>query len=200
MAAPGHTGSDEIHVIPYNCACDALRYEIALLQHRVAPTAVPPPGDSIPPEHDPSLDALSFYLVANNRVVSYAAVVHKQIQHGPETFWIAGLSCVATDPAYQGRGLGTRIVGAATRYIEQSTTDIGIFTCDPALAGFYARAGAWPVAPDVVVIGSRHEGALSSISLQKVVLMRLFSAKARAVTAQLRQTTINLDLPAGQFL
>jgi hypothetical protein len=30
--------------------------------------------------------------------------------------------------------------------------------------------------------------------------MRLFSAKAHAASARLRQTTINLDLPVGQFL
>jgi GNAT superfamily N-acetyltransferase len=200
MTSPVHTSSDEIHAIPYNRACDTLRRDIALLQHRVATTAGPPPADPIPPEHDPMLEALSFYLMADSRVVSYAAVVHKQIKHGNETFWIAGLSCVATDPDYQGRGLGSRTVGAATHYIEHSTTDIGIFTCDPPLASFYARAGAWPVVPDVILIGSRHDGALSSVSLQKVVLMRLFSAQAYAAAARLRQTTINLDLPVGQFL
>jgi GNAT superfamily N-acetyltransferase len=191
---------DEIHAIPYNRAGDPLRRAIAMLQHRVAPTVNPPPGDPIPPEHDPLLDALSFYLAAEGRVVSYAAVVHKQIKHGDETFWIAGLSCVATDPDYQGRGLGSRSVGAATRYIEHSTIDIGIFTCDPPLAGFYARAGAWPIVPDVILIGSHHDGALSSVSLRKVVLMRLFSARARVAADRLRQTTINLDLPLGQFL
>jgi GNAT superfamily N-acetyltransferase len=200
MIALMHTSPDEIHAIPYNRACDRLRRDIAFLQHRVAPTVVPPPGDPILPEHDPLLDALSFYLMADGRVVSYAAVAHKQIKHGDETFWIAGLSCVATDPDYQGRGLGSRTVAAATCYIEHSTTDIGIFTCDPPLIGFYARAGAWLVAPDVILIGSCHEGALSSTSLRKVVLMRLFSAKAQAAAAQLRQTTIDLDLPVGQFL
>ena len=194
------TTSDEIHAIPYNRAHEPLRRDIALLQYRAAPTAGPPPSDPIPPEHDPVLEALSFYLMAENRVVSYAAVVHKQIAHGDDTFWIAGLSCVATDPDYQGRGLGTRTVGAATRYIEHSTIDIGIFTCDPPLARFYARAGAWPVAPEVILIGSRHAEALNSVSLQKVVLMRLFSAKAQAAANQLRRTTINLDLPVGQFL
>jgi GNAT superfamily N-acetyltransferase len=200
MAAPRHTSPNEIHAIPYNCAREALRRDIALLHYRVTPTAGPPPGGAMPPKHDPMLDALSFYLVVDRRVVSYAAVVHKQITHDHETFWIAGLSSVATDPDYQGRGFGSRIVGAATRYIEHSTTDIGIFTCDPPLAGFYAQAGAWPVVPDVIVIGSHQEGALSSISLRKVVLMRLFSAKAHATAPRLRQTTIVLDLPVGQFL
>jgi predicted N-acetyltransferase YhbS len=200
VTTPVQSSPDEIHAIPYNRACATLRRDIALLQHRVASTAEPPPVDPIPPEHDPLLDALSFYLIADSRVVSYAAVVYKPITHGDETFWIAGLSCVATDPEYQGRGLGSRTVGAATRSIAQSTTDIGIFTCDPPLARFYTRAGAWPVVPDVILMGSRHDSALSSVSLQKVVLMRLFSEKAQAAAAQLRQTTINLDLPVGQFL
>ncbi|HET9221901.1 MAG TPA: GNAT family N-acetyltransferase [Roseiflexaceae bacterium] len=189
----------EIQAIPYNRANASLRYAIALLQHRVAPTAVPPPGDPIPPEHDPMLDALSFYLLADSRLVSYAAILHKQITHGHATFWIAGLSCVATDPEYQGQGLGSRVVGAATRYIEQNTIDFGIFTCDPPLAGFYWRAGAWAVVEDVVLIGGHDEGALTSVSLQKVVLMRLFSAKAQAAASQLRQTVIDLGLPPGQF-
>ena len=200
MTAPRLTSPDEIHAIPYNRACDTLRHHIALLQHRVAPTATPPPADPIPPRHDPLLDALSFYLMAESRVVSYAAVVHLQIRHADETFWIAGLSCVATDPTFQGRGLGSRTVGAATRYIEHSTTDIGLFTCDPPLARFYAQAGTWPVAPEVILIGSHDQRAFSSISLGKVVLLRLFSAKAQAAAARLRQTTINLDLPVGQFL
>jgi GNAT superfamily N-acetyltransferase len=194
------TNLGEIHAIPYNRAGAALRREIAHLQYRAAPTADPPPDDPIPPEHDPLLDALSFYLVADSRIVSYAAIVYKQIAHAGTTFWIAGLSCVATDPAYQHQGLGSRVVGAATRSIQQSTSDIGIFTCDPPLAGFYARAGAWPVVPDIALVGSRDGGALSNIALQKVVLMRLLSAKAQAAAAQLRQTTLSLDLPVGQFL
>jgi predicted N-acetyltransferase YhbS len=200
MTVPLPNRFDEIHAIAYNRAGDALRRQIALLQHRVAPTLSPPPADPIPPEHDPLLDALSFYLTAEPSIISYAAVVYKQIEHDAATFWIAGLSCVATDPDYQGRGLGTRVVAAATRSIEHSTIDIGIFTCDPPLAAFYARAGAWPIARDVILIGSAHDGALSSAALGKVVLMRLFSAKARAAADRLRRTTINLDLPLGQFL
>lgn len=192
-------GADEIHAIPYNRAGDALRRSIDLLQYRAYPEAGAPEGEP-QPLHDPALDALSFYLVDGGRVVSYAAVVHKQIVHEGATFWIAGLSCVATDPEYRRRGLGARAVGAATRYIADSTIDVGVFTCDPPLAAFYERAGAWQIAPDVVLIGNRHEGALTSASLQKAVLMRLFSAKARAAAGRLRRTTIDLDLPPGQFI
>jgi GNAT superfamily N-acetyltransferase len=200
MTFPAPAQPNEIHAIPYNRANAALRRAIALLQYRASPTAGSPPSDPIEPEHDPVLEALSFYLLDDSRLVSYAAVVHKQIKHGDATLWIAGLSCVATDPDYQGRGLGTRVVGAASRYIEQSTIDMGIFTCDPPLTRFYACAGAWPVAPNIVLIGGQYDGALTSVALRKAVLMRLFSAKAQAMAAQLCRATIDLNLPAGQFL
>jgi len=191
--------TEAIQSIFYNQASDDLRREIALLQYRAEPNDDSTPDELTSSLHDPSLDAVSFYLMSEGLMVSYAAVVRKTIQHDGETFSIAGLSCVATDKAYQGRGFGLRTVAAATKWIEQSKADFGIFTCDPPLARFYALAGDWPVVADVTLIGSRDEGALCSASLQKVVLMRLFSAKAIAAAPRLRQTTIDLGLPVGQF-
>jgi GNAT superfamily N-acetyltransferase len=192
--------SNIVHALPYSRAGEALRREIAWLQHRAAPELSPPPGNSIAPEHDPALDALSFYLRLDERVVSYAAVVHVPIVHASEPYLVAGLSCVATDPAYQRRGLGSRVVAAATRAILDSTADIGLFTCDPPLVAFYARAGDWRPAPGIILLGNRLPGALSSTTLGKAVLMRLVSARAQAAAASLETATISLDLPSGQFL
>ncbi|MEJ9222335.1 GNAT family N-acetyltransferase [Paenibacillus glucanolyticus] len=151
--------------------------------------------------HDESLNARSFLYYVDGRLVSYVGVVHKTIKHGGQLFYIAGLSCVATDPEYHGQGFGLRTVAAATRWIEEhGNTGIGIFTCKPSLAYFYERAGAWQVAPEVKLIASCDEGALSSDSLQVVVLIRLFSTKARNYDPMLRHTTIDLDLPVGEFL
>ncbi|MCA6102140.1 GNAT family N-acetyltransferase [Bradyrhizobium australafricanum] len=188
-----------VEVIAYNRASRALRKEFDLLQCRVY--AEPEQDENPAPLHDPALDALSFYICADDgRVISYAAVVSKIIRHGAHTFSITGLSHVMTDPDYQGRHLGSRTVAAATRCIERSSADIGIFTCDPPLAQFYERAGAWPVVSDVVLIGSRDEEALSSATLKKIVLMRLLSTKARAQASIFTNATIDLDLPVGQFL
>ncbi|WP_445683703.1 GNAT family N-acetyltransferase [Sporosarcina sp. FSL K6-3457] len=158
-------------------------------------------GEPIQGTHAASLQARSFYAYSNGKLVSYAGVVRKTIKHCGQTFNLAGLSCVATDPDYQGLGLGLRTVAAATRWIEENNNiDIGVFTCESSLTNFYERAGAWPVVPDVKLIGSREESALSSESLQVAVLMRQFSAKACAYESIVRHTTINLDLPVGQFL
>ena len=191
--------NDTIQSIYYNEASDGLKRQIAVMLNRVWPAEEL--GEITRNTHAASLHARSFYSYSNGRLVSYAGVVHKTIKHGGQTFNIAGLSCVATDPDYLKQGLGLRTVAAATQWIEkQKGTDFGLFTCEPSLAYFYDRAGAWPVVPDVKLIGSREEGALSSEALQVAVLMRLFSAKAGSYESILRHTTIDLDLPVGQFL
>ncbi|MFP5114064.1 GNAT family N-acetyltransferase [Bacillaceae bacterium C204] len=190
-----------VQSIYYNQAPETLQREIAIMLHQVWPDACPMPGAKILEAHDKELNARSFYSYIDGKLVSYAGVVHKTIKHNGQTFNIGGLSSVATDPEYHGQGLGLRIVAAATQWIEkQRDIDFGIFTCNPSLTSFYTRAGAWPVVTDVVLIGSRDEDALSSESLDVVVLMRLFSEKAKAYESILRHTTINLDFPVGQFL
>lgn len=188
--------------IRYNDAPDALRRRFALLHQRVDPDDAFAPDGPPPVIHDPRLDAMSFYAStrSNGEVVSYAAVVRKTIAHAGKRFSIGGVSWGATDPAHPRAGLGARTVSAATQWMAASGLDIGVFTCDPPLARFYARAGDWPIAAHVTLIGSRAAGALRSDTLNKVVLMRLFTAKARAAEAELSRATIDLDLPPGQFL
>jgi predicted N-acetyltransferase YhbS len=190
----------ETRRIPYDEAPADLRRQFFLMRSRAGlPERLSP--DGVPaPLHDPALDAVSFYACDGGEIVSYAAVVRKSIGHAGQAFEIAGLSAVVTDPRVRGRGFGLGVVRDATRWMERSGAHLGIFTCDPPLAGFYERAGAWPVAPDVVLVGNRSDDALRSDTLGKVVLMRLFTESARAAAPVLTHATIALDLPAGQFL
>ena len=201
-----------LHSVSFNAAPASLQYEIALLHGRAYPEPDHLSGsparttlstirdDSVPRLHHAALDVMSFYLCVGTKMVSYAGVVRKTIDHDGDQFALAGLSCVATDKEFWGRGFGSRTVAAATRWIERGGMDFGIFSCDPPLGSFYERAGSWAVVSDVVLLGSAHEGALSSAYLDKIVLMRLFSQKALSCEARLRNTTIDLDLPLGQFL
>jgi len=184
---------------PYNMMTAAQRRDIAILQERAYGPSGPEQDDDSPALHDQSLNAQSFIIRDGERVVSYAGVVKKTIVHAGQVFSVSGLSCVATDPDFQRCGLGTRIVAAATRYMEETDIDFGIFTCAPELAPLYVEAGLWSVVPTVVLIGSRDAGALTSTSLGVVVLMRLFSERAIAASSTLLNGTIDLDLPPGEF-
>ncbi len=191
--------SGVVETIAYNLAPDVLRCEIANLQDRAYGPSPPAPGGSLPPLHDRSLNAQSFFIRADGRIVSYAGVVTKRIAHGGQRFVVAGLSCVATDPSYRRQGLAARVTAAATSFISRSGVDFGVFTCAPELVPLYAGVGSWMVAPDVLLIGSTAAGALTSASLGVVVLMRLFSVTAHAAASTLLSGTIDLDLPPGQF-
>ncbi|WP_137937894.1 GNAT family N-acetyltransferase [Chitinivorax sp. B] len=190
--------ADLVQILPYQQTADRVRRDIAMLMHRVWPD-LPPPGEVVPDEHDPSLAALSCFIYRNDKLVSYAAVVHLLLTHTSQTFRMAALSCVATDPAFQQQGLGRLTVQAATRCIEYSHADLGLFTCDPPLAAFYEKAG-WPSVQGIEVLGSLEAGALSSTTLGKAVLLRLLSPHARAHAAAFSNTTLSLGLPVGQFI
>ncbi len=186
-------------ILPYRQTSERVRRDIALLMHRVWPSSPAPSQDeAVPEEHDPALDALSCFIYRDNRLLSYAAVLNFTLSHAGQHFRTAALSCVATDPAYQNQGLSSLVVSAATRCIENSHADIGLFTCDPPLASFYAKAG-WPVV-SVAVIGSHDVGALSSTELGKVVLLRLLSEHAHQHAAAFANSPISLGLPLGQFV
>ncbi|MBK3496513.1 GNAT family N-acetyltransferase [Viridibacillus sp. YIM B01967] len=190
-----------VQSIEYNQVPNALRRDIAEMLHRVWPEFFSLSGETIPEVHDKEFNVRSFYSYMDGKLVSYVGVVRRTINHKGQTFNIAGLSCVATDPNHHGQGLGLQTVAEATKWIEkQNNIDFGIFTCKPSLAYFYNRAGAWPIVSDVVLIGSEDEGALSSESLGVVVLMHLFSESSKLNSSMLRNTTINLNFPVGEFL
>lgn len=192
----------DIGHVAYQTAPEVLRRDIAMLMHDVWPDVSPLPTETmIPNPHDEGWQADAFYLYIDGHLASYAGIVQKAIMHQGHRFQIAGLSCVATAPACRGRRLGHQTVAAATQWLErQPHVDLGIFTCHPSLAGFYADAGGWQMVPDVRLIGSEEAGALSSDALPVVVMQRLLSEKARDFASALRHTPINLQVPAGQFI
>ena len=85
-----------------------------------------------------------------------------------------------TDEAYRGQGHGLRLVRAARRTMAELGRDLGIFTCDTELAGFYRRAG-WQLLPGTVLIGGTPEQPFPSDQFDKVTLGSLFTdARPRA--------------------
>lgn len=152
----------------------ALRRQVAALEHQAWPTIDLRLGHL----HDPALEPLSMLLVDGDRVVAALAVLSKTFGHRGQDYAARGLSTVVTDAALRRRGYGGRLVGAARALIESSGADLGIFTCDGHLQGFYERAG-WEPLPGAVLVGGTPEAPLASDTLDKVTLAAFFSPHAR---------------------
>lgn len=183
----------------YNQADEALKWEIAVLLDKIWPDSELRKGN-LTPTHRPALNARSFCLRGGEKLLGYAAVVQQSIRLGKTIFTVAGLSCVAVDPDWQGQRIGQRIVRSATEWIKnQPQIDFGIFTCHPSLSGFYQQAGGWQVQPQAVLLGSQEPGGLSSVSLGVDVLMLPFSHKATQNWDWIRRSEICLSLPVGDF-
>lgn len=186
--------------LDYHRASKDKRREIGALLALVWPESEEP-SQEVPQTHPADLAAQSFCCTCEGKLVAYGAVLSTEILHGGLSFSMGGLSCVATHPAYRGQGAGQALVRAATRWMEESGRfDLGIFTCHPGLVPFYRSAGGWEEKPEVELVGSLEEGALSSRFLDVAVLMRLFSPKAISWEMNFPKEPVNLNFPVGQFL
>jgi predicted N-acetyltransferase YhbS len=75
----------------------------------------------------------------NGDVVSCTVILHRGVYVGNQVVTVAGVTAVATQPAYQGRGFGGRVVQDAVRLIRQQGYDMAMLTTR--LPRFFARFG-----------------------------------------------------------
>jgi len=128
--------------------------------------------------HDPALAPLSMLLVDGDHVLAALDVLSKEISHRGEPYAASGLSTVVTEESSRRRGHGRRLVEAARERIEGSGVDLGIFTCDTPLQGFYTSAG-WQLLPGTVLLGGTPDSPFPSDQFDKVTLGQFFSPRAR---------------------
>jgi len=77
--------------------------------------------------------------VLDGRVVSHVVILHRAFYAEERVVSVAGVTAVATDPAYQGRGFGTRVMQDAARIIRERGYDMALLTTR--LPRFFARFG-----------------------------------------------------------
>lgn len=129
--------------------------------------------------HDPALAPLAMLLVDDiGTVVTALDILAKEITHAGQRFQARGLSRVVTVGRHRGQGHGRRLVAAARETIERSGADLGIFTCDSSLRGFYESAG-WQHLPGTVLVGGTPEDPFPSDRFEKVTMAAFFTSKAR---------------------
>ncbi|MGL5626597.1 MAG: GNAT family N-acetyltransferase [Candidatus Rhabdochlamydia sp.] len=178
----------QVDCLVYQKATVSLKKEFLRLINDVWPRNI---YNSRTPNLD--LSPVVFFVRLEKHVVSYCVVLFKEIFHFGNTYKAAGLSYVCTQTEYRNQGYGSQIVKTATQFIENSNVDIGLFSCDTELIGFYEQHG-WLLAPDVSIL----LGGLSSIACHKAVMLQFFSLKALKDRVLFQSTVINLCLPRGE--
>jgi aminoglycoside 2'-N-acetyltransferase I len=162
--------------------------ELAAEQLRLHRQAWP---DTVDAAHDPRLTPLTMLLIEDDQTLATLDILSKDIEHRGHRYAASGLSAVVTDQAYRGQGHGSRLVRAARRTMAELGRDLGIFTCDTELAGFYRRAG-WQLLPDTVLVGGTPEQPLPSDQFDKVTLGSLFTDHARQHAEDFEHARIEL--------
>lgn len=168
---PGDARARTIGVWPEREVPGELRRQVLAIRNDTWPEL----GDK---GHDPDLDPVSMLLLEGEAVVAALDILSKPIEHAGETFSASGLSTVITATDMRRRGLGAELVRAARTRIEVDGVDLGIFTCDTPLRGFYERCG-WDVVPGAVLVGGTRKDPFPSDRFDKVVLASFFTDHAR---------------------
>jgi predicted N-acetyltransferase YhbS len=77
--------------------------------------------------------------VLDDQVVSHVVILHRGVYVGHQIVTVAGVTAVATHPAHQRRGFGTRVMQDALRLVRQQRYDLAMLTTR--LPRFFARFG-----------------------------------------------------------
>jgi GNAT superfamily N-acetyltransferase len=176
-------------------ACRIVRYPQAELpaglraeQLRLHRQAWPETEDA---GHDPELNPLTMLLLDGQKALAVLDILSKVIEHHGHRYKVSGLSAVVTDEAHRGHGYGLELVREARQTMAERGRDLGIFTCDAELAGFYQQAG-WQLLPGTVLIGGTREQPFPSDQFDKVTLGSLFTQHAREHATEFEHARIEL--------
>jgi aminoglycoside 2'-N-acetyltransferase I len=100
-----------------------------------------PPGDEegfTEEDWEHALGGWHFVIADDRAIVAHAAVVEREIQVDGRQLRTGYVEAVATEPGRQGRGLGSIVMGTATRHI-RATFELGAL--GTGRQGFYERLG-----------------------------------------------------------
>lgn len=150
------------------------------------------------PLHDPDRRPVCVVLREGGSVLGYLAILSTVIRHAGQAYRASGLSAVITNLPYRGRGHGRQLVTAARELIAASPVDLGIFTCDPPLVGFYVQCG-WVPMPHTSVVGGTRERPFLADTLGKRTLMGFFSVHAREHRRDFAGAELYLELHEGDL-
>lgn len=116
-------------------------------------------------------------------VISHLEIITTTVCVADRRYSVQSPTAVLTFPAFRGEGWSSRLNAFAAARIDASGVDIGVVTCAPALAGFYARFG-WRVTPGARIVAGPDGGTWTS---EDVVLTRSTSDRSDEILRDLQK-------------
>jgi len=127
--------------------------------------------------NNPEDDSIHIAITTENDIlVSYCAVVKKQLKHAGEIYKCWGLTGVMTYPPFRGKGFGKQAVDIGTKIIKESNIDIGMFHCSHNLKDFYVKSGWEPMQNTTTLKGNKENPQKSD----ELMMMLFLSDKAKS--------------------
>jgi aminoglycoside 2'-N-acetyltransferase I len=138
-----------------------LRRQVRAMQEEAWPSTDPRDAAALDPWHDPELRPTSVLLVDGDVVLSALDLLFADIEHSGRSWSAVGLSAVVTARAHQGNGHARVLVTWVRDSLPDMRVDLGLFTCDRSLVGFYSGCG-WEVLPGTVLVGGTPDQPFAS--------------------------------------
>ncbi|HEU5486529.1 MAG TPA: GNAT family N-acetyltransferase [Microlunatus sp.] len=137
----------------------------------------------------PSALRPTYYTVTDGDILLSMCATYETSVTAAGSSWVAAcLGNVFTFPAARRRGLGTRVVDAATRDVRDSAADVAALLCDADLQPFYESSG-WEAVPASATITP--DGKV----LGSLRMMLILSASATAARHHLTSTPFYVPSP-----
>lgn len=133
----------------------------------------------------PDSSARTFVVLDGEQLVSHGEVNFRDVVHGGRTLGVGGISSVFTYPAYRHGGFASKVVAAATAFLDHSDADLAILFCAEPLRTFYASCG-WELINTARILSG--VPATPTLHTCTEVMMRFISERGRAA-----RTSLELD-------
>ena len=140
--------------------------------------------------YPPELDPIHFVMAEGESLLSYAALLKRDLYHANRDYTVYGFGNMFTFAPYRKQGYGQTILHAATGLIQQSTVDIAILFCGKSLEKYYAAKG-WLTTHSPTYLGCPEQ----HLPYEPLRMMLFVSGKGKTAQTDFENLPLCIDYP-----
>jgi predicted GNAT family N-acyltransferase len=140
--------------------------------------------------YSPESDPVHFVMAEGESLLSYAALLKRDLVHMNQEYTIYGFGNMFTFPPYRNHGYGQKVLQAATEFIQKSAVDVGILFCDKSLEQYYSAKG-WRATHSPTYLGYPK----NQLPYEPLRMMLFISEKGKAAQTDFENSPLWIDYP-----